>query len=114
MDLATLIGLLGALALIVVSMLLSGDLIMFLNIPSVVIVFGGSAFAVMAKFGLGQFLSAFKVAGKSFSSKMPNPAELIDEIVELADAATDRGDASGGVEQGILARNLARDNEAFA
>ncbi|MGI1679758.1 MAG: flagellar motor protein PomA [Cellvibrionaceae bacterium] len=91
MDLATLIGLLGAFALIIVSMLLSGDLVMFVNIPSVVIVFGGSAFAVMAKFGLGQFLGAFKVAGKSFTTKMPNPSELIDEIVELADAARKGG-----------------------
>lgn len=91
MDLATLIGLIGAFALIIVSMLLSGELGMFVNIPSVVIVFGGSIFAVMAKFGLGQFLGAFKVAGKSFATKLPNPTELIDEIVELADAARKGG-----------------------
>ena len=69
MDLATLIGLLGALAMIVASMFTSGELGMFYNTPSIIIVVGGSIFAVMAKFGLSQFLGAFKVAGKSFMFK---------------------------------------------
>ena len=91
MDLATIVGLIGAMGLIVVTMLMSGSLAMFINVPSLVIVVGGSIFAVMAKFGLSQFLGAVKVAGKSFSSKIENPAELIDEIVELADAARKGG-----------------------
>ena len=91
MDLATLVGLVGALSLIVASMLMSGELATFVNIPSVIIVFGGSSFAVMAKFGLGQFLSAFKVAGKSFIFKIEDPLDLIDEVVELADAARKGG-----------------------
>ncbi len=91
MDLATLVGLIGALGLIVMTMMMSGDIGMFMNTPSFVIVIGGSTFAVMAKFGLGQFLGAFKVAGKSFSNKAEDPAELIDEIVELADAARKGG-----------------------
>ena len=52
MDLATLVGIFGALALIVISMLMSGELGMFINIPSIVIVVGGTIFAVMAKYGL--------------------------------------------------------------
>ncbi|MDO3383371.1 flagellar motor protein PomA [Gilvimarinus algae] len=91
MDLATLIGLLGALGLIVASMFMSGEIGMFVNAPSLVIVVGGSVFAVMAKFGLGQFLSAFKVAGKSFVNKLDDPLDMIDEIVELADAARKGG-----------------------
>lgn len=91
MDLATVVGLLGAMGLIVVTMLMSGDLTMFINGPSLVIVFGGSLFAVMAKFGLGQFLGAGKVAGKSFMNKLADPTELIDEIVELADTARKGG-----------------------
>ncbi len=91
MDLATIVGLLGAIALIVMTMVMSGDITMFLNVPSLVIVFGGSAFAVMAKFGLGQFLAAGKVAGKSFTNKAPDPQDLIEEIVELADVARKGG-----------------------
>lgn len=91
MDLATVVGLIGALALIVVSMMMSGDLVMFVNGPSLVIVFGGTIFACMAKYGLGQFLGAGKVAAKSFFNKMPDPEELIVEIVALADEARKGG-----------------------
>jgi chemotaxis protein MotA len=90
-DLATLVGLLGAIALILVAMLMSGELGMFVNGPSLVIVIGGTLFAVMAKYGLGQFLGAVKVAGKSFKYKLPDPYELIEEIVELADEARKGG-----------------------
>lgn len=91
MDLATIVGILGAMGLIVVTMLMSGDLGMFINIPSLVIVVGGSIFAVMAKFGLSQFLGIGKIMGKGFKNTIDNPAELIDEIVELADAARKGG-----------------------
>lgn len=91
MDLATLVGVIGAIALIVVSMLMSGELGMFINGPSIVIVFGGTLFAVMAKYGLGQFLGAVKIAGKSFSMKLPDPYDLIEEIVALADEARKGG-----------------------
>lgn len=91
MDLATLVGLLGALALIVVSMLMSGELGMFVNVPSLVIVVGGTIFAVMAKFGLSQYLGAMKVAGQSFKNKLPDVNELIEEVVGLADEARKGG-----------------------
>ncbi len=91
MDLATLVGMLGAIALIIVSMLMSGELVMFVNGPSLVIVVGGSLFAVMAQFSLGQFLGAVKVAGKSFKTKLPDVYELIEEIVGLADEARKGG-----------------------
>ncbi len=91
MDLATLVGMIGALALIIVTMLMSGQMSMFVNAPSVVIVIGGTIFAVMAKYGLGQFLAAGKIAGKSFVFKMPEPNELIAELVSLADEARKGG-----------------------
>lgn len=91
MDLATIVGIIGAIALIVISMLMSGELGMFVNGPSLVIVVGGTVFAVMAKFGLGQFLGALKIAGKSFVVKLPDPNELIEEIVALADEARKGG-----------------------
>lgn len=91
MDLATLVGVVGALALIIVAMLMSGELGMFVDGPSLVIVVGGSLFAVMAKFGLGQFLSAGKIAAKSFVVKNPDPEDLITELVSLADDARKGG-----------------------
>lgn len=91
MDLATLIGLLGALGLVITAMFMSGEIDMFVNAPSLVIVIGGTTFSVMAKFGLGQFLGAFKVAAKSFVVKTDDPLDIIDEVVELGDVARKSG-----------------------
>lgn len=91
MDLATLVGVLGALALMIIAMLMSGELGMFIDGPSLVIVLGGTIFSVMARFGLGQFLSAGKVAAKSFVNRIPDPSDLITEMVGLADEARKGG-----------------------
>lgn len=91
MDLATLIGILGTFALIIITMAMSGDIGMFINAPSIVIVIGGTFCAVMAKYNLGQFLAFGKIAGKGFKTSDVDIAELIDEIVLLADEARKGG-----------------------
>ncbi|MDZ7922917.1 MAG: flagellar motor protein PomA [Marinagarivorans sp.] len=91
MDLASLVGVLGALALIIIAMLMSGQIGMFVDPTSVVIVVGGTIFAVMAKFGLSQYLGAIKIAGKAFKVKLSDPVELITEVVALADEARKGG-----------------------
>lgn len=90
-DLATLVGLIGALGLIIASMFLTGEVGTFINPPSLLIVVGGTLFAVMAKFNLGQYFGAFKIAAKSFSVKRQDPTELIEEVVALSDAARKGG-----------------------
>lgn len=91
MDLATLIGLLGAIAIVVMAMVLGGDIGTMINVPSLLIVIVGSLFVVLMKFGLSQFLGAFKVAAKAFIFKLDEPSALIDQIVELADTARKGG-----------------------
>ncbi len=91
MDLATLIGLIGAFVIVVMAMVTGGDVMIFVNIPSLLIVVGGTLFAVMAKYSLGQFIGAIKVMGKSFKTKVVSPEELILEVVELADVARKGG-----------------------
>lgn len=91
MDLATLVGVIGALALVAASMFLSGEIGIFVNAPSLLIVVGGTLFAVMAKFNLGQYFSAFRVGAKSITYRTEDPLDLIEEIVELADAARKGG-----------------------
>lgn len=91
MDLATLIGLVGAFGIVIYAMLSGGSVDMFVNAPSLLIVMVGSLFVVLMKFNLGQFLGAIKVAIKAFSFKMTAPQDLIDEVVELADEARKGG-----------------------
>lgn len=91
MDLATLIGLLGAFGIVIYSMLSGGSISMFVNAPSLLIVLVGSLFVVLMKFTLGQFLGAIKVAIKAFSFKLTPPQDLIEEVVALADEARKGG-----------------------
>lgn len=91
MDLASLIGIVGALAIVIMAMILGGDISMFINVPSILIVVVGSMFAVMVKFELGQFLGAAKVAAKAFSFKLSKPEKIIEEVVEMAGMARKGG-----------------------
>lgn len=91
MDLATLIGILAAFGVIIASIVLGGDLMVFVNIPSVVIVVGGTFAVVMMRFTLGQFIGSFKVMFKAFLFKSISPQDLIAEAVELANIARKEG-----------------------
>ncbi len=91
MDLATLIGMVGAIGFVVMAMVLGGDLGMFINGPSVLIVFGGTIFVVLSQYTLNQFFGAGKIAAKAFMFKIEPPEELIQKIVEMADAARKGG-----------------------
>lgn len=93
MDLATLIGMLGAIGFVVMAMIIgsAGDPGMFGDLVSVLIVFGGSVFVVLSKFTLTQFLGAGKAAVKAFMFKIEAPEELIEKAVQLGDSARKGG-----------------------
>lgn len=91
MDLATIVGLIGGLGMIIMAMILGGDPVIYYNLPSILIVVIGSVFVSMQKFTLEQFLGAMGIAGKAYSYKSISPEEIIEEVVELADAARKGG-----------------------
>lgn len=91
MDLATLIGLIGAFSVIFASIFMGGNVSTFINTPSMVVVFAGTFLVTMMKFSLGQFLSAAKIAMKAFMFKLASPQELIEKSVELAKTARQGG-----------------------
>jgi len=90
-DLATLIGLIGGLAFVIMAMILGGSIMMFADVTSILIVVGGSTFVVLMKFTIGQFFGAAKIAGKAFMFKVDEPEDLIAKVVEMADAARKGG-----------------------
>ena len=91
MDLATLIGLLGAFATVATAIFLGGSAGAFIDVKSILIVFMGTMLVTMMKFSLGQFLSAAKVAVKAFTNKLATPESLIEKSVELAKTARQGG-----------------------
>jgi chemotaxis protein MotA len=90
-DLATIIGILGSIGFVVMAMVQGGDIAMFINVPSILIVFCGSLFVVLSQYTLGQFFGAGKIAGKAFMFKIETPESQIEKIVEMADAARKGG-----------------------
>ncbi len=91
MDLASLIGLIGATGIVIASIATGGSVGVFINIPSILVVGGGTAFAVMAKYTMGQFLGSFKTAMRALKFKSEDPVELIKQVVELANLARKEG-----------------------
>ena len=91
MDLATVIGLVVAFRIIMASIFVGGSVLTFINIPSLLVVGGGTIGAVLMQFTLGQFLGAVKVALKAFFAKTQSPKELIETTVDLADTARKGG-----------------------
>ncbi|WP_394128885.1 flagellar motor protein PomA [Shewanella maritima] len=91
MDLATLIGIIGAFGFVIGSMASSGGVGLFINVPSLLIVVMGSLFVVLMKFNLKQFLGSVKIGLKAFMFKIDKPEELIEQSVSMADAARKGG-----------------------
>jgi chemotaxis protein MotA len=82
---------LGAFTVVVAAIFIGGSAGMFVNVPSLFIVLGGTAMVVLVKFTLAQFFGAFKVAVKCFNSKLQQPEELIPQIVEMSSVARKEG-----------------------
>ena len=91
MDLATLLGMIGAMGIVLAAILTGGSPLVFVNVPSILIVLGGTFLVVMIKFSLSHFFGAFKVAGRAFMFKMDDPESLISTIVNLANIARKEG-----------------------
>lgn len=91
MDLGTLIGIIGAFGIIIASILVGGSALVFINVPSLMIVGIGTIMVTLMKFPLAHTLSAFSIALKAFLHKSESPHDLIKEGVELANVARKEG-----------------------
>ena len=91
MDFATLVGLVAAVVIILAAIFIGGSAGTFFNIPSLLIVCGGTVGIVMVQFSIKQFFGAFNIALKAFIHKTESPTELIEMTVDMASAARKGG-----------------------
>lgn len=91
MDLATIIGLVAAFGLMLSAIMQGGSLLIFINIPSLLIVFGGTLGTVLVHFPFGDILGAFKVARKAFFHKSISPVDTISKLITYAGKARKEG-----------------------
>lgn len=91
-DIATIIGLILGCGLILASILMGGDgLTPFIDIPSMMIVFGGAIAAILINFPLSNCLGSFSVVLKCFLFKLPDPYDIIEQLKEMAGIAKKDG-----------------------
>lgn len=91
MDLATLIGLVGAIGAILSAILMGGDMDIFINAPGLMIVCAGTMTVVLMKYPISVAAHAMKATAKAFLYKVQTPNDLIEKCVELSSIARKEG-----------------------
>ncbi len=84
MDLATIIGVVMGISLVTASIMTGGDIGGFINIPSILVVFGGTFSGTLIMFPMGQVIGSIKVAINTIKVKPNDPKKIIKIMVELS------------------------------
>lgn len=95
MELGSLIGVIGGIIIIFMGMFTSaeniGELGAFVNIPSILIVVGGTFAALLVSYPVSQFMNGLKSIGLIFSVPKNDPSSAIKNIIDLANLARREG-----------------------
>lgn len=91
MDVASLIGIGSGIALMAIAIWLGGSARAFFNLPSVMITFGGTIAGTLIAHPLPQLLEVVRVVKHAFVSREPDYAELINNMVSMAQKARREG-----------------------
>ncbi len=91
MDIATIIGLLAGTGLVLSAIIIGGSALIFINIPGLLIVLGGTLATNFIKFSMKDVLSSMKVAMKAFLLKMQPADEVIEEMIKFTRIAKKEG-----------------------
>jgi len=91
MDISSIIGVVSGIGFVIGTIMLSGSIVAFVNLPSVVIVLGGTVAATMIGYPLKDFLGVFKAAMKIFIFKLEPAEDIIANLVETSNKARKGG-----------------------
>ncbi len=115
MDIASILGLVVCIVLVFVS-IVTGDqgmpaIFNFLNMPSVLITFGGALCCVLASYTMDEFIAGFKSFSLIFKLSDMNMPDVIRKIIELSNIARKEGllsleEASADLEDPFLKKGV--------
>ncbi len=91
MDLASIIGLAAGLGFVLFGVLSGGSIITFINIPSMLIVGGGTMGATLLNYPLSEVIGVIKVVKKAFLHTEESPVGIIETLVSFAETARREG-----------------------
>ena len=90
-DLATIIGLLSGFGLVIAAIVVGGSPGSFINLPSILIVIGGTFAVVTMCFSLGEMGRAAQVIAKTVLHTSRDPSDAARHVLGLADVARRQG-----------------------
>lgn len=91
MDIATVVGIISGFGLIIITIVMGGVPGVFVNIPSAVVVIGGTIAATLINYPLKDVLGVFGPVRNAFFHTETDPAGLIVKLVEFATIARREG-----------------------
>jgi len=91
MDLSTVIGLVISLGLCAAAIVTGGSPLVFVSIPSMLIVFGGTIGATMVQYPLDKVLATVSILKKTFFSSLDSPSDIIEQFMDYANRARREG-----------------------
>ncbi|HEX9647707.1 MAG TPA: MotA/TolQ/ExbB proton channel family protein [Alphaproteobacteria bacterium] len=91
MDIATLLGLVIGFGLVVAAIATGGSISAFIDIPSVLIVIGGTFAVTTVSFSLGEIMKGQGLILKAVFNKAIDPGAAALQVIELADLARKNG-----------------------
>jgi chemotaxis protein MotA len=91
MDIASIIGVVLGIALVIGSILLGSGLGIFINMPSLLIVMGGTIAATLIAYPLKDALTVVGVTMKVFMFKIEDTEKLIGQLVSISEKARKNG-----------------------
>lgn len=91
MDIATLIGIVLSFGLMIWAILMGGPLSIFIDVPSIAIVFGGTFGVSLINFPLADVIGTIAIFKKTVLIKEPDTNKLIAQMIDFANKARKGG-----------------------
>ena len=91
MDLATILGMVVSFGLILAALFAGGTPLTFVDVPSMLIVFGGTLGATLTHYPLGTVFKIGAIIRKTLVSKVPTATLIIDQFMDYSNRARREG-----------------------
>ena len=114
MDIASLLGMIICFGMLIFGIISSagiGGFHQYIDAPSAIITFGGAFAAILASYGLQDYISGLKSITLIFKAPSSNITELIQKIIELSNVARKEGllsleEAANDMEEPFLKKGI--------
>ena len=81
MDIATLVGIVTAFSLVITAITLGGSITLFINVPAMMIVIGGTLGSTMINYPLPDILKVFRVVRNAFFHEKKTSEGIIEGVI---------------------------------